>query len=448
LRAAGRISPPASKPLLYSLERLAGVARMHRLLWPLFLVLALGVSAAVSGAAGASSQARVAAWAASPHAADADPDQPLSNLEQQTVRQRVRLSTGGTSLRIRFSNEHGSTPLTIGAATVALAQDAQTVKAASLKPLTFDGRTSVTIPPGAPVLSDVVDLSVPAGAEISVSLYFPERVTTPTLHGLALKTAVVTARGDFTRDTQVQAQATSESSMLITSVLIPARPKQRVVVAFGDSITDGDGSTVDADANWPSALVRRIGKRKGGVPIALVNAGIAGNRLLADGLNIKALGPSALARFDRDVLAIPGATHVVLLEGVNDIGFPGATLGGQPLADTHETRTDADLIGAYRELIARSHLRGLKIIGATLTPFEGVDLPGYYSDAKEATRQRVNTWIRTGGAFDGVIDFDAILRDAQHPSRMQARYASPDHLHPNDAGYQAMADAIDLSLFE
>jgi len=138
----------------------------------------------------------------------------------------------------------------------------------------------------------------------------------------------------------------------------------------------------------------------------------------------------------------------VLLEGVNDIGFPGATLGAQALADASETRSAADLIGAYRQLITRAHARGLKMIGATLTPFEGVDVPGYYSAEKEAVRQRVNAWIRTGGAFDGVIDFDAVLRDRAHPSRMQARYASPDQLHPNDTGYQAMADAIDLSLFE
>jgi lysophospholipase L1-like esterase len=180
--------------------------------------------------------------------------------------------------------------------------------------------------------------------------------------------------------------------------------------------------------------------------VAIVNAGIAGNRLLADGFGIKALGISALARFERDVLSLPGVTHVVLLEGVNDLGFPGAALHGRTLADASETRTADDLIGAYRQLIARASLRGVKVIGATLTPFEGADVPGYYSEAKDAARRRVNTWIRTSGAFDSVIDFDAVLRDSSHPGRIQARYASPDHLHPNDAGYQAMADAIDLSI--
>ena len=415
----------------------------------MLLVLALGAASAASCAPSPQPpQAWVAAWTASPHAADPDPDQPLLNIEGQTVRERVRLFVGAPSLRIRLSNEQGTTPLTIGAATVALARDSHSVEAESLKTLTFGGRGSVTIPPGAPVVSDPIDLAVPAGAELGVSLYFPERLGTPTIHGLALKRAVITARGDFTRAPRIDAQTTSESSVLMTAVLIPARPGQKLVVAFGDSITDGDGSSVEVERNWPSVLARRLNAREARAPILVVNAGIAGNRLLADGFGIKALGVSALARFDRDVLAIPGVTHVVLLEGVNDIGFPGATLGAQALADASETRSAADLIGAYRQLITRAHARGLKMIGATLTPFEGVDVPGYYSAEKEAVRQRVNAWIRTGGAFDGVIDFDAVLRDRAHPSRMQARYASPDQLHPNDTGYQAMADAIDLSLFE
>ena len=417
--------------------------------WPVFLAMAFAVASAASGAPAARSrEAWVASWASSPTAADPDPEQPLLNIEQQTVRERVRLSVGGVRLRVRLSNEFGSTPLTIGAATVALSSDMQAVKPESLRSLTFGGRSSVVIPPGAPVLSDAVDLPVATDAELSISLYFPERVATPTLHGLALKRAAITARGDFTRAVRVEAQATSESSIAITAVLVPARRAQKLVVAFGDSITDGDGSTVDADRSWPSALARRLGKSERHAPVAIVNAGIAGNRLLSDGFGIRAIGLSALARFDRDVLAIPGATHLMLLEGVNDLGFPGATLGGQPLGGPGEARTVEDLIGACQQLIARAHARGLKVIGATVTPFEGTTFAGYYSDEKERARERLNTWIRTSDAFDGVVDFDAVLRDASHPSRMQARYASPDHLHPNDTGYQAMADAIDLSLFD
>jgi lysophospholipase L1-like esterase len=221
-----------------------------------------------------------------------------------------------------------------------------------------------------------------------------------------------------------------------------------LVVAFGDSITDGDGATVGADRDWPSALSRRFLNRKGHAPVAVVNAGIAGNRLLADGFGIKVLGISALARFDRDVLTLPGVTHVVLHEGLNDLGFAGATLRGRPLAASNETRTADDLIAAYRQLIARAPARGLRVVGATLNPSEGVDLPGYYSPTKEAARQAVNQWIRTSRAFDGVVDFDAVLRDPNHPTRIQPRFDSGDHLHPNDAGYQAMADAVDLALFD
>jgi lysophospholipase L1-like esterase len=221
-------------------------------------------------------------------------------------------------------------------------------------------------------------------------------------------------------------------------------------VAFGDSVTDGDGSTVDADRNWPSDLIRRLGKTPEGSRLAVVNAGIAGNRLLSDCflVSVGCFGVSALARFDRDALTVPGVTHVVLLEGINDIGFPGARLGGSYLADPEDVPTTEDLINAYRQLISRAHAHVVKLIGATITPFEGVDLPGYWSESKEATRQAVNKWIRTSGSFDGVIDFDAVLRDPDHPSKLLPRFASKDHLHPNDLGYRAMADVIDLALFK
>ncbi len=422
----------------------------YRLRRFIVLGMALSISAAAAGAPSASSEQRwVAAWATSPTAADPNADEPLLNIRQQTVRQRVRLSIGGPRLRVQLSNEFGSAPLLIGAATVALSQDPETVKAESLRSLTFGGRSSVIIPAGAPVLSDVVEVPVSAGAEISISLYFPERVVTPTIHALALKRATVSAPGDFTRAARMEISSTSESSIAITAVLVLAGPGQKLVVAFGDSITDGDGSTVDGDRSWPSALARRLAKRASAGPaIAIVNEGIAGNRLLADGFGINALGRSALARFDHDVLAIPGVTHVVLLEGLNDLGFPGASLGGQPLGGPGETPTVEDLIAAYQQLTMRAHVHGVKVIGGTLTPFEGVTFEGYYSEAKERARQRLNAWIRTSGAFDGVIDFDAVVRDQDHPSRMRASYASPDHLHPNDAGYRAMADAVDLSLFD
>ena len=359
----------------------------------------------------------------------------------------MRVSIGGTQICLRLSNEYGSAPLLIGSATVAAPNDATSVKPGSIQSVTFGGRNSVTIPAGAPVLSDPVAFPVTSGAEISISLYFPQRVATPTLHALALKRAVVSQHGDYTRAEKIEAGATSESLSLVSAVLVPAQPFQRLVVAFGDSITDGDGSTVDADHNWPSDLIRRLGKAPEGSKVAVVNEGIAGNRLLSEGFAVS-FGVSALARFDRDALALPGVTHIVLLEGVNDIGFPGAKLGGRYLADPADVRTPEELIDAYRRLISRAHARGAKLIGATMTPFEGVDLPGYYTESKEAARQKVNKWIRTSGSFDAIIDFDAILRDPDHPSRLLTRFASEDHLHPNDAGYEAMANAVDLALFQ
>ena len=362
------------------------------------------------------------------------------------MRERVRVSVGGSQIRLRLSNEYGSSSLLLGSVTVALPNGPADVQRASIRTVTFGGRNLVTIPAGAPILSDPIAFSMAPGAEISISLYFPNRVSTVTWHSLALKRAVVSRSGDHTHDEKIQGGSDSESSILMSAVLVPAQPSQRLVVAFGDSIVDGDGSTVDADQNWPSHLIRRLQRTGAGSKLAVVNEGIAGNRLLSDG-PLAILGVNALARFDRDALSMPGVTHIVLLEGLNDIGFPGAKLGKLYLADPADARTDEELIDSYRQMIARAHARGVKVIGCTLNPFEGVDMPGYYSEAKEAIRQKINQWIRSSGAFDGVIDFDKMLRDPDHPRRLSPRFASEDHLHPNDTGYHAMADAIDLSLF-
>jgi lysophospholipase L1-like esterase len=400
--------------------------------------------------AGAQQNTWIATWAASPQPTAPNPKQPLLNIEDQTVRERVRVSIGGAQICVRLSNEYGSSPLLIGSMTVAAPIDPASVRPGSIQTVTFAGSHSVTIPAGAPVLSDPVAFPVVAGAEISISLYFPKRVATPTLHSFALKRSVVSQHGDFTRAEKIEAGAISGASILVSAVLVPAQPSQRLVAAFGDSVTDGDGSTMEADHNWPSDLTRRLAQTPEGLKVAVVNEGIVGNRLLSDCFipSIGCFGVSALGRFDRDALALPGITHIVLLEGINDIGFPGAKLGGTQLADPADVRTPEELIDAYRQLIARAHARGIKMIGATITPCEGVDLPGYYSESKEATRQTVNKWIRTGGAFDAVIDFDAVVRDPEHPGKLLPRFASEDRLHPNDLGYQAMADAIDLAVFK
>jgi len=392
----------------------------------------------------ASTNAWIATWATSPQSGTPDPREPLLNIDNQTVRERVRASIGGSRIRLRFSNEFGSSPLLIGAATVAIPKDVSTIKEESIRNVTFEGRNSIEIPAGAPVLSDPISLQLTPGAEISISIYFPNRLTTPTLHAFAFKHAVVSQHGDFTHERKIDPAALSTASILVTAVLVPAQPSNRLVVAFGDSISDGDGSTVDADNNYPNNLIRRIAKTSNGSTLAVVNEGIVGNPLLRDS---EIFGVSALARFDRDALVLPGVTHIVLLEGVNDIGFVGAKMDGQYLADPAETRSAQDIIDAYRQLISRAHARGIKVIGATITPCEGVDIPGYYSDAKETVRETVNKWIRTGGAFDGMIDFDAVVRDPDHPTRLLPKFASKDHLHPNDAGYKAMADSIDLALF-
>jgi len=387
----------------------------------------------------------IASWAASPQSGSPNPREALLNIDNQTVRERVRISMGGSQIQLRFSNEFGSSPLVIGSATVAIPTNASSVEQESIRSVTFEGHKSVTIPAGAPVLSDPITFPVIFGAEISVSIYFPKRLTTPTLHAFAFKHAVISQHGDFTHAEKIDAATTSTASISVTAVFVPAQASERLVVAFGDSITDGDGSTVDADKNWPSDLIRRAASTSKTSALAVVNEGIVGNRLLRDG---DIFGISALARFDRDALVPAGVTHIVLLEGLNDICFPGAKMDGQYLADPAETRSAQDITDAYQQLISRAHARGIKVIGATITPCEGVEIPGYYSEAKEETRQTVNKWIRTSGAFDGIIDFDAVVRDPKHPSQLLPKFTSKDHLHPNDEGYKAMAASIDLNLFK
>jgi lysophospholipase L1-like esterase len=397
--------------------------------------------------AAAAHDAWIATWAASMSAAEPDPDEPLLKIDDQTVRQRVRVSVGGARVCIRLSNEFGTAPVVVGAATLAEPAGVANVKAASIRAVTFGGRSSVTIAAGAPALSDPVDFPVAAGAEISISLYFPKRIARPTLHALALKRAVVSRRGDHTRAEKIEGGAESESWFLVSAVLVPADASGRLVVALGDSITDGAGSSPETDQSWPAQLARRLAKTPAGAGVAVVNAGMGGNRLLRDG-PFAEFGASALARFDRDALGQPGVTHVVLLEGVNDIGMPGAIRDGRRLADSAEAPSADDLIDGYSQLIARARVRGVKMIGATIPPFAGMKRPGYYSDSKEATRQTLNKWIRTGGAFDAVIDFDAVLRDPERPLQLLPRFASEDHFHPNDEGYRAVVEAVDLAIFK
>lgn len=388
----------------------------------------------------------IATWAASPEAADADPDEALLNLNNQTVRERVRVTLGGAQIRLRFSNEYSSAPVLLGAVSVGIARSTTGVVPGSLRRVTFGRTNTILIPPGAPALSDPIDLAVKNGSALAVSLYFPKRVTSVTWHSLALKRAVISTHGDHTEEVAIEGGKESDSSVFISQVLVPDQSSRRVIVAFGDSLVDGDKSTPETDHNWPSDLFRRLRETHDGSLFAVVNEGVAGNRLLSNG-PIASLGVSGLARFERDALAVPGVTDIVLLEGTNDIGFPGAKIGDFPLAAATDAPTVNEVIDGYRQLIARSHARGIRIIGCTIMPTEGATIIGYHSEPKERARQAINHWIRTSKQFDGVIDFDAVMRNPNHPSRLIPSLASEDHLHPNDDGYQRMANTIDLSLF-
>lgn len=355
----------------------------------------------------------------------------------QTLRQIVHTSIGGDALRIVFANSFGTGPLTVGAASVALRESGSAIVTTTSHPVTFGGKPSTAIPAGAVMISDPVVMTLPAFADLAVDVFLPNDMSTMpvTVHAAAHQTSYVSA-GNHAGEHDLTSPSTTTSWYYLSRVEVRtavAAAAPVAIVALGDSITDGTASTLDANARWPDLLARRLAQ-SGGPGAAVLNAGIGGNRLLSHATGGTA-GLNVLERFDRDVLALSGATHVVLMEGINDIG----------LARDNPSPSAADLIAAEQQIIERAHARGLKAIGATLTPFEGA---GYFTQAGEAKRAAINTWIRTGKAFDGVIDFDAAVRDPQQPTKFQPQHDSGDHLHPSDAGYQAMSRAIDLTLFK
>ncbi|WBS01049.1 SGNH/GDSL hydrolase family protein [Pseudoduganella sp. SL102] len=386
----------------------------------------------------AAGQDWIATWGTAP--ADAPPKTPQT-FTNQTVRMIVHTSIGGSRVRVRLSNELGAGPLRIGAAHVALRAQGADIAATSNRALTFGGRPSVVIPPGAPVLSDPVDLAVPAQADLAVSLHLPDQAQATTVHSNAFQTSYVSGPGNFAGAAAFPTRGTITSWPFLTAVDVTAAGAG-TIVALGDSITDGSNTTADSNRRWPDVLARRLQAERPDVRFGIVNRGIGGNRLLRDPGEWPPFGRAVLARFDRDVLATAGVRHVVLLVGINDIGHPGT--GGMPASDGP---TADDLIAGYRQAIARARTHGIAVHGATLTPFEGTTFAGYYTAQKDAVRQAVNRWIRESGEFDSVIDFDRALRDPAQPSRLLAKYDSGDHLHPNDAGMAAMAAAVPLELF-
>ncbi len=412
---------------------------------PCRVIAAAALAAAAIATAPASAQDEgdwIDTWSASPQPVwEADFFAPVGiprALRDQTIRQIARISLGGAQVRVEISNEYGDAPLEIGAAHVALAGEDGAIQPDSDRALTFGGQSAVTVPPGAPIWSDPVDLAVDDLGLVAVSLYFPGITPTTTWHNDGRRTAYISGPGNHVSEESFDAAATTPSRIFLSGIAVDAEPDERAVVLFGDSITDGDSSTTDADNRWPDVLAERLVAADAGV--AVLNEGISGARILRD-----RMGDNALARFDRDVLGHPHVETVVLMMGINDVGWPDTLLvpEGEPAPSAE------DVIVGYEQLIDRAHRHGIRIIGATLTPFEntfqGGPLEGYYTPEKEEKRVAINEFIRSG-AFDGVIDFDAVVQDPENPKAVKAEFDSGDHLHPNDAGYEAMAQSVDLGL--
>lgn len=376
----------------------------------------------------------VATWTAAardynqpPPIAGIPPPAPAS-LSDQSVRLRVLPAVGGESVRVRFSNVFGKTPLRIGAASIARSTGADAISPGALQPLSFDGRPDLTIAPGAERWSDAVRLAVQPQQPLAVSFYVADAVRLATVFQ-ASDAAAWVAPGNATTAATLPAPGKSDWGHVVTGIDVMRRPSPPVVVAFGDSITQGTSAGEGLQGGYPARLAQRLsGPSSGGNPPSVVNVGIGGNRLLTDGI-----GPKALDRFERDVLQQSGVTHTIVLIGVNDIGRDAV------LPD--EAVPVASLTAGLQQLVDRARQRGIKVLLGTLTPFRG---SGYFTEATEAKRQALNRWIRGRQDVDGVIDFDAALRDRDNPQALNPAFDSGDHLHPGDAGYAAMAAAVDV----
>ena len=411
----------------------------------LSLLFAAGLAAAPAACAENDNEHWVGTWSTALHEPDLGvPGLANTGFNNQTLRQIVHASVGGRQVRVRLST-FGANSLVIGAAHIALRAAGAAILPGSDRTLTFGGKTSITVPPGAPVVSDPVALDVPASGDLAVSIFVPAKTGPATWHFEARQTLYASTPGDFTASAVMPLDPAAPPALAwfwLAGVEVSASRQTGAIVTLGDSITDGTQSTADANNRWPDQLARRLIAQPGNPMMGVLNAGLAGNRLLHD-----VLGPNGLARLDRDVLTQPGVTHVIVQLGNTDIGegWPG---GSNPADEV----TADQIIQGHKQLIERAHARGLKIYGCTLVPFEGAVVPGtpfpLFSAANEVKRQAVNAWIRTSGEYDGFIDFDQVLRDPNSPTRILARFDSGDHVHPTDAGYKAMADFIDLKLFK
>jgi lysophospholipase L1-like esterase len=376
----------------------------------------------------------VGTWASSPlldsHAKNAEELLNAGTQSGATLREVVHVSMGGETVRVRFSNLYGTSPLVIGAVEIA-----QTLKGVAIVPgtnkvVTFNGQPSVSIPPGALVVSDPASFKLAALSDLTVSFFLPNPTGPVTEHQLGNATSYHVT-GNVVSSASLESPATSTSWYYLNGVDTLAPADAGAVITIGDSITDGAKSTIDTNQRWPDELARRLQADSKYRNLSVLNEGISGNKILLDGA-----GPNALARFDRDVIAQSGAKYLLILEGINDIG----RLHGTPDAGL----TAADLISALNQMVVRAHAHGIAVIGCTLTPYHGA---GYYTEQGETIRKAVNEWIRTGGVLDGFVDLEAAVRDPNHPDTFLPAVDPGDHLHPNDAGYKAMGDAIDLKLF-
>jgi lysophospholipase L1-like esterase len=405
---------------------------------------ALAAAAPTSVANAVGAQPWITTWAATPAPRWAEelpaPFNVPEVIEGQTVRQIARISVGGDQLRIVLSNEFGTRPVTIGNTTVALSAGGDAVDPATIKPVTFGGSATAVIPPGAPLVSDPIDLTVKPLSSVAVSFYLPKKTGVTSVHWDGAQTTYISAAGDKTKDADFKPDSTDKSRLFLSRILTTAKPDSSAIVFFGDSITDGACSTVDKNNRWPDHIAERL-QAEGHPDVAVVNEAYSGDRVLTNGM-----GTNALSRFDISVLDHPRVATVVMMMGINDIGWPGK----DAITPSDPEPTAEDVIAGYKQIIERAHDHGLRFVGVTLTPFIDTfkDAPtfGYYTPEKEKLREAVNDWIRANKTADGLIDFDKLLEDPNNPKHINPAYNCGDNLHPNDAGYQAMAKAVDLNV--
>jgi lysophospholipase L1-like esterase len=385
----------------------------------------------------------ITSWSAAPvnPIAAFGPFPATPSYSNRTFHQTLRLSAGGSAFRLRISNAYGAEPLEIGAARVAILDDAGKEVAGSARVIQFAGAGKALVEKGALIVSDTVALPVAPLARLSVSLYLPGDTGPCTCHQTAMEEMDISAPGDHSA-APFTAESKSASRIGLAAVEVDAPKTAQTLVVLGDSISDGVGSTSGKNRRWPDFLAERLAKR-GGTAWGVANQGISGNRVLQDGL-----GVSALARFDRDVIAMPGVSAMILFEGINDINLAFGTSAGplgaaKGLLPMRKIGAD-DMIAAYRQIITRAHAHGIRVFGATIAPYKGL---ATWTAEGEAARQKINAFIRTGGAFDAVLDFDKVFADPANPAAIRADYHMGDHLHGNDASYRAVADSIDLGLF-